>query len=43
MFRKRRTAPKRASGASVLFLVHGSSMSGRPTFVSPCPDAANIR
>src|SRR4051812_46988192 len=33
MFRKRRGAPRKANGdAPVLFLVHGSSISSRPTF-----------
>src|SRR4051794_26323522 len=33
MFRKRRTAPKAGERPlPVLFLVHGSSLSGRPTF-----------
>jgi pimeloyl-ACP methyl ester carboxylesterase len=33
MFRKRRGAPRKGNGdASVLFLVHGSSVSSRPTF-----------
>jgi pimeloyl-ACP methyl ester carboxylesterase len=32
MFRKRATAPGKGNGASVVFLVHGSSISSRPTF-----------
>src|SRR5256885_1159068 len=32
MFRKRRGAPRKGTGDAVLFLVHGSSISSRPTF-----------